>query len=356
MIGKRRHRLLIWIASLLLTATAIGGDIINVTGTVDKQSAYVGDIITYTVTVNYDSSVRVSPPPVGRNLGQFDIKDYKVGEEKRLKNGRVQQVLRFQIRAFAVGGYVISPLSIEYMLADSSEKQVMTSPIKIEIKSLLATGAAVDTLKLRPLKGQVSLATNYAKIIIFSIVAGLVALAIVIFLIFRRRKPIGPKQIIDLRPAWEIALADLTLLREKNLPSQGEIKQYYVELSDIIRKYLGGKFEFYSIDMTTEELISALNDILIADTLRQEIALFMEHADLVKFAKYIPPVERCEQDFYAACELVNKSKDIIVARVPVEPEPVAVVVSSYDTDNSDLKYAPPELRRSTNTENGETGL
>lgn len=357
MAGKHGQWLFIWAVSLLLTTVATGGDVINVTTAVDKQAAYVGDLITYTITVDYDSTVRLSPPPVGRNLGQFDIKDYKVGEEKRFKNGRAQQMLRFRIRAFAVGEYVISPLPIEYMLADSGKKQIMTAPIKIEIKSVLAVGAATDTLKLRPLKGQVSLATNRTTTIILLVAAVLIALAAVGFVIVRRKKPAGPKQIVDLRPAGEIALAELALLREKNLPLQGEVKQYYVELSDIIRKYLGGKFEFHSVDLTTEELIDALSEILLEDDFRRDVALFMEHADLVKFAKYIPPADRFEQHFHAACELVNGSKDVIVAQAPAEPEPVAVTAyCPPDTDDSDLKYAPPELRRSANTEGGEDGL
>jgi len=331
----------------LFPCMAAGGDqLIEVTASVDKQTAYIGDIIDYMITITYDSTFQLTPPAVGANLGGFDVKDYDVGNEKILDDGRRRQIIRFNIRTFTTGEYVIPPLPIEYMLPDSTKKIITADPIKIEIKSLLGEGAAADTLQLRPLKKQVSLAGNRTKLILSIVAAVLVIVAVIIYVILRRRRAKHGEEYVDPRPAWEIAYADLAMLKERGLTAKGEIKLFYVELSDIFRRYLERKFDFAAVDMTTEEINDTLTLLTMNDDIRNDVISFLEHADLIKFAKYIPPVERPNQDWETAYGLVEKTRDIILTPI-IEPEPEPIVsarIESETPEERELKYIPPELR------------
>jgi hypothetical protein len=332
--------------SLSLCGAAGGDQLIEITASVDKQTAYIGDIIDYAITITYDSTLRLTPPAVGANLGGFDVKDYDVGDEKILDDGRRQQVIRFNIRTFTTGEYVIPPLPIEYTFPDSTKKYITADPIKIEIKSLLGEGAAADTLQLRPLKKQVSLAGDRTKLILSIVAAALVIIAVIVYVILRRRRTKPGEEYVDPRPAWEIAFADLAMLKERGLPAKGEIKLFYIELSDIFRRYLDRKFDFAAIDMTTEEINDTLTFLTMNDNIRNEVISFLEHADLVKFAKYIPPVERPGQDWETAYGLVEKTRDIILTPIiKPEVEPVVSIKDESDTsEDPELKYIPPELR------------
>jgi hypothetical protein len=348
----------ILLASLLIGGLAWGAGEIDVTAAVDKQTAYIGDLIHYSVTITYDSTLRLVPPAVGANLGGFDVKDYHVSDEQKTEDGRRRQLLSFNIRTFTTGDYVIPPLPVEYRLPDSTVKTIAADPIKITIKSVLAEGAA-DTLTLRPLKEQVSLAKSHtAAIVTIIILAVLAAAAAYYYFILRRRRQ-GPEAFVDPRPAWEIAFAELAMLREKGYLAKGELKAFYIELTDIFRKYIGKKFDFAAIDMTTEEIEVILAGMRLDRTPVDDIIGFLEHADLVKFAKYIPSAERPTQDWETAYSLVDKTKDIVVVQ-PVEAEPVLEPVmagagaeagSMPDTDG--LKYAPPELREYFSSKNRE---
>ena len=341
-----------------LCSYAIRGDeLIDVTASVDKQSAYIGDLINYSIIITYDSTIRLTPPPAGANLGGFEVKDYNFGEEEKLKDGRCRQIISFKLRTFTTGDYVIPPLPIEYMTADSTVKYISADPIKIFIKSMLAEGDNIDSLQPRPLKAQASLSDKSSILWLIAGAAAIMAIGGVVYYYWRRRRRAESAPYIDPRPSWEIACADLAMLKNKNLPEQGEAKQYYFELSEIMKKYLGRKFAFGAIDMTTSELGDYLCQRSLEKNIQEEIIGFFEHADLVKFAKYLPPADRPDIDWDTAYELVTKTRDMIIFPAPVvEPEPIRTASrddNDIHDDESDLRFAPPELRQYFSSNNKE---
>jgi len=326
-----------------------GEELIDVTASVDKQSAYIGDLIEYSIAITYDSTIQLTPPAAGANLGGFEVKDYNFGEEERLKEGKRRQLISFKLRTFTTGDYVIPPLPIEYKTADSTVKYISADPIKIFIKSMLAEGENVDSLQPRPLKAQASLTGKSRTLWLIIGGAVIIMAAGVGYYMWRRRRGLEPAPYVDPRPSWEIAYTDLAMLKNKNMPEQGEVKKYYFELSEIMKRYLGRKFEFGAVDMTTTEIGEYLTQRSLDESLHEEIIGFSEHADLVKFAKYVPPADRPGIDWDAAYELVTKTKDLMITP-PVVTESEPVLVASGDDKEAyegdpDLRFAPPELRQ-----------
>ncbi len=64
-----------WIAGILLLLLS-SGEYVSVNSSVDGAKITVGDPIAYTLTVTREESVKVELPPVGVNLGGFEIRDY----------------------------------------------------------------------------------------------------------------------------------------------------------------------------------------------------------------------------------------------------------------------------------------
>ena len=60
------------------------------------------------------------------------------------------------------------------------------------------------------------------------------------------------------KPAHQRALMSLDALSEAQLPAQGRWREYYFRLSEILRKYLGERFDFDALECTTEELSECL--------------------------------------------------------------------------------------------------
>jgi hypothetical protein len=144
-----------------------------------------------------------------------------------------------------------------------------------------------------------------------------------------RTEPPGPPP----RPAHEIALEELKKLAASGLHKEGEFALYYTELSSILRNYLGDRWGFDSMDLTSTELCQRLESVAIAHEHYQEIALLLDELDLVKFAKVIPSQTRCDAD-------LNRVEALVLATMekPIQPQEPAP-----KTDQAPQPTAAPQL-------------
>jgi hypothetical protein len=123
---------------------------------------------------------------------------------------------------------------------------------------------------------------------------------------------------IDLRPAWEIAFEKLAKLDQKGLVKEGHFKDYYLELTEILRNYLGRMYASNVTDMTTDEFFEHYRVIGIPEDLNEDLKKCFNHADLVKFAKYVPEVERCQSDFGYVHDVVERIRKEFQIRAEME--------------------------------------
>jgi len=153
-----------------------------------------------------------------------------------------------------------------------------------------------------------------ADYFIFILIAAVILLAAAAFLIARflkKRKKEGPAPALEVRrPAHEIAYEALEELRAKDLPSSGRVKEYYFELSDIARHYLEGRFSIKAPEMTTEEFLYFLQgSSALSGAHKGLLTQFLNHCDMVKFARYGPAPGEIEGSFSAAKGLVDETKE-----------------------------------------------
>ena len=111
-------------------------------------------------------------------------------------------------------------------------------------------------------------------------------------------------------PPHEVALRELELLLQKQLLEKGEAKKFHIRISEIIRRYIEGRYFIVAIEMTTSQLIDAMRDAEIEDDYIQLVEDFLLQCDLVKFAKYIPTSGENQQTIDQAFEFVNITKII----------------------------------------------
>ncbi|MCX6828756.1 MAG: BatD family protein [candidate division Zixibacteria bacterium] len=294
---------------------------ITVETSVDRSEIYIGDLINYRLTIIHDSNIVLTPPPIGANLGAFDVKDYQTDESTRLKDGRIKVESRFSLTTFTTGDYIIPPIPVEFMLPDSTVKYLISEPTPIKVKSLLAESS--DTADIRDIKGPIEFKTSYALYYYFG-GAFLILAAVAAYIFWRiRRKRMQQGEPVDLRKPWEIAFEELALLKEKNYPSDGQFKQFYVELTEIVRAYLGRIYTIPVLDMTTEEFLVVIMEEEIDEQLFSRLKNFLGFADLVKFAKLIPEMDKVIQDYDEAVNIVEYIRQVETSRVSVAGEPIA---------------------------------
>jgi len=136
-----------------------------------------------------------------------------------------------------------------------------------------------------------------------------------------RRKIIQPE--IPPVPPWDLAFGRLDALKAERHIEFGRFKQFYFELSLIIRGYIEGRYETPAVESTTHELGGNEAIKSLPDSLFGRLFVFLERADLVKFAKSIPSTSASEGDLKFAYDFVVQTKPVIVdvsavAAVPQE--------------------------------------
>jgi hypothetical protein len=266
---------------------------------------------------------------LGANLGAFDVKDYLADQISTLDDGRLQSVSEFILSTFTTGEYIIPPIPVLFNMPDGSRKVILSESVPIVISSLLEEGA--DSLDIRPQKAVYEFPRDYTMYYVLGGL-GFLLLLIVAYIVWRRlRRNKETVEPVDNRPPWEIAFEKLALLKERRWPENGQFRRHYLGLTDISREYFGRMYMIDVMEMTTEEFLDRFRDVPLPGSLFERCRAFFPYADLVKFAKHIPEIDRPESDFdlvHNLIELVRSDFDRQAARVsndtPSRPTPPAV--------------------------------
>jgi len=86
-------------------------------------------------------------------------------------------------------------------------------------------------------------------------------------------------------------------------------------VSEIIRDFLGARFGFDSLELTTDELIGELKRQAGRDMILGEIQGWLSACDLVKFAKISPTASEARGALESAIRIVTATRPAPVATV-----------------------------------------
>jgi hypothetical protein len=277
---------------------------VTATAEADKTAVSIGDKVKYSIIVTAPKEYEVRFPDFGDNLADFSIKDFGSSD-----SGIFTRTLSewFVLDTYETGTLTIPGAAVQYREKGSDEwHELVVDEIKVEVLSLL--GNKDKDTAIRDIRGPRSLSDlQYIYITLAVIIAALI-IALIILYIKKRKK--AEEIIPPPRPAHEIAYEALTALKNKDLTRTGKVKEYYFELSDIVRHYLENRFSFKAPEMTTEEFLSHMRE---TDQLHHDhkglLREFLSNCDLVKFAKYLPEENEIESSFGSAERLVDQTKE-----------------------------------------------
>lgn len=274
---------------------------------VDKRLVTIGEKFKYTIIVSYPDNFAVELPVFGASLGNFNIT--KSGLRSGGFFGSKKINLWLELETFETGKTAIPKTAVKYRRKiDKSWKEIEVPEEPIEVKSLLEKSAAGQNAKIKDIKGPLSPGIRW-KTTVFVIIIVLAACAAIIYIIILFKKKTR-EELIRLRPAHEIALAQLERLKMQDLIRSGKIKEYYVQISGIIRHYLENRFKLRAPEMTTEEFLIHVRDYSqLADGHKALLKEFLLVCDLVKFAKYLPAEQEIDAVFDAAKNFIEQTKE-----------------------------------------------
>jgi len=296
---------------------------VTLQASVDTSRVTVGDPITYILTLTRPAASEAIIPAPDSALGKFEVRKWEQLPEEVLADGRVTDGRECVLSCFEIGEQEIPPLEIGLISVAGETTALRTLPVPIVVQRI----SPADAEEIKDIKELIYPPRRFPlrQVLIGLLAVGLAAGAV---LSFRRRGLFAPQEEGPAPPSLpphEIAYHDLERIAGLDLVERGLYKAYYTEVSEVIRRYIGGRYGIATMELTTGELLASMRQIEVE---REYIVLFgqfLARCDLVKFAKFLPPREEMKAEVHRARELVDATR---VVEPGPEPEALEVASSS----------------------------
>ena len=274
----------------------------------DKAEITIAETLLLELEAAVESGYEVQMPKVDKVLENFGIVDWDNPGDKLDENGNVVSKYQYRLEPFLSGTYPIPAFTFEFHDVNSPEEkkyELTTEPFDIEVTSLLEDERA--ELKIEDIEGVVEIPKepSFWWAWMLGVIAVLGALGTWLWL--RRRRV---KELVRIfKPAHELAYERLRVLVKEDLVGTGRIKEFYERVSDILRHYIEHRFSLRAPERTTEEFLYELASTnVLPETDKESLAQFLQHCDLVKFARHEPTSEQIQQAFDLVKAFIEKTK------------------------------------------------
>ena len=285
---------------------------VKATVTLSPATPRLGDSLLLTLTVTAEASVVVEMPAFGEALGRFAIIDFTPREEVA-GNGASTARQRYTLEAPLSGRHRIPRLRIEYRderggPREARTRELLTEELPFVIESVLPDGTVAEALlpMRAPLEERATRVAYWGT----GTAIALALLAAVAIWLWRRRRAMVTLR--ERETAFERAMQRLERLELQGVPDDAAAGPWYVELSDIVRRYIEERLAVRAPELTTEEFLrEAGRNEEFSQGHRDLLADFLERCDRVKFAAHRPGAEESRRALEAARRFLGETRDAV---------------------------------------------
>jgi hypothetical protein len=310
-------------------------DDMQLTLTIDRQSIGVADYLNLRLTVELPAGLSVTFAAVDDYLGPFHVISRHPLGPLKTADQRAQWLREYVLEAEQTGQLTIPALQVEIGVKTMGAntgcvlfhncdrttpppsavktigRQFSTDPVTITVTSVVPEDAPITEIKdiaapavlpkpaepARPL-WQWAAGTGSAVVLLL---AG--------WLLWqRRRTPELPVADNAVRPIHEWALQALTELQPHDFIARHQIEEFYMQLSAIVRRYIAERFALQTAPRTSDELLSAMTGSPELDMVRRhQLKVFLQHCDLVKFARHPAAAGDMQQALQQARDFIEQT-------------------------------------------------
>jgi len=266
-----------------------------------KRDLTVGDRFKLELTIRHHRNTKVGEP-FAPSLDPFMVIDRK--SVTRYAGDTIVDVHTLTMAPFATGEPKIPSFIVPYP-QDGEVLAAASDSIPVKVASVMPK----DMKDINDLKPQI----QFPNFLPIWIILGLLAAAGLgyagwrLYRRYRRIKLYGA----PLPDPWDEALAALDKVPADDWLASGYFKRYYYTVSEVLKHYLTRRFGFPAIDQTTTEILRSMKVAKMPE--REGFGEFFQRADMVKYAKFVPPAAE-------AAEVISTARELVKATTP-KPEP-----------------------------------
>lgn len=294
----------------------VGGPV-AVTTRLEPEPASIGDVLTYEVIATYPQGYSVNLPTTV-DLGPHHLVAVEEGEPKPVGD-KLRKSFTLEFQAFTVGDQRVPAFPLTYVTPQGAVETVSVPVRSFEIASLLANEPDPRVRGDDPPVAYI-VEARWAETAAWAVLATLVALALLAWAWLRWRKVDRTAPAPPPLPPEVVAEQALSELERGDLLKNERYADFYLQLTEILKGYLEGRFEFEALDRTTDEIRHELvsHPQRLAPLSGDEVVALLQRCDLVKFARMQSSEQQAEEAVAEVRELVACST---AKAEPPKPEP-----------------------------------
>ncbi len=298
---------------------------------IDTTKIRIGEQINYKIKVEADSLALVVFPEGQTFMPLENVEALAIDTTKKDAKFLLSRI--YKLTQFDSGSYTIPRQKINI-----GEKIVFTDSLRVEVNTIEIDTTKQGLYDIKPIIDVEKSGGNWWKWLL-GIITAMALVAFLLYWFIWRKKPLTKEEEIALLPPYDRAKLALQKLDESQYLMRSEVKDYYSELTFIIRKYLDEKVYDRALESTTSELISRLqllkegNQIPLSKDTIKNLESILNRADLVKFAKSAPDTALAEMDKAT----INKEIDHVKESLPEPTEEEKLLDQQYKEDQERKK-------------------
>lgn len=280
---------------------------IIVSASIDSTTLFLGDQTQLRLQAVTAREQRVQMPVYGEYLipGIEIVRRTQV-DSTLLPDGRLQLSQQLTITSFQDSLFAISPIPF-YADGDTAYSQ----PLMLNVVQPFEMDSTPAITDIKPIQKAPVWTWGILRWVVLLLVLALLGTGIY-FLVRHIRdgrsllQPYVHKE--PERPAEEVALEKLDAIREEKIWQAGREKDYHTQLTDVVREYIGRRFDVHSTEKTSNETLREMKTVLKdRKELYTGLSQMLQLADLIKFAKWKATPEENEKSLLAAYQFVKET-------------------------------------------------
>lgn len=289
---------------LLLTIVSFSQKRPLVNAEIDTTNIRIGEQFNLKISVNEIKNVIIP---------KLELKGLEVVDTAKTDTLKSSLVKKYTITGFDSGSFYIPQQQIFV-----KNQAFLTDSLLVNVATIAIDTSKIKKFPIKSIKSEPYVLDDFKGYIWIALVVLLLVGILVYLLFFRKKKETVEEVVIPLKPAYEEAIEKLQQLDEKLLWQNNKIKEYYSELTEIVRNYIGRDIEIPTFEQTSNEiieLIEAQNSKKKLGLSKETIATIhslLKNADLVKFAKSKPLSHEIEDDRKFAELIITKIQPKVI--------------------------------------------
>ncbi len=287
--------------------------------TADRDSVRVGEPFTLSLVVPHSIFETVVWPEAGRQWAGSEVEVIeRLSRDSTFAPGARTDRATYRVAAFALDTLTIGPVGVR-LVRDGDTMIVASERFSVRMMHVLPDSA--DLLPARDIRR-----IGYPLWAWLAFAGGLIAAALLLWWLWKRRAQDEEDQAQPVRviPADERALAALAQAQSLDLNDVGQIKPFYVLVSDAIRGYLHERAGVAALEHTSHEVMRdlpiAVSDGRLPGEAPRLLADVFAVADYAKYADGRPAPERGKDALSSARALIAQTEHHLALRREAEAD------------------------------------